>query len=56
MKNRIAYAICGVFLVYFGLEDLNNFNILYNGIPLAIGIIALVMAIVEYIKDKKKSA
>jgi hypothetical protein len=51
-KKIRSFVIAGIFLAYFGLKDLENFNILYHGIAVAFSITAFVMAFIEYKKEK----
>lgn len=53
MKRSSSYFVSSAFLIYFGLKDLNDFNWLYNGAALAIGIVALVLGLVEFMKGRK---
>lgn len=56
MKNKInRYIISGAILTYFALKDLNNFDILYNGIALAAGITAFIFAYLEFKKQKQNN-
>ena len=52
MNNNkiISYLISGAFLTFIGLKDIENFNIFYEGIALALGITALTLAGIEYTK------
>jgi hypothetical protein len=54
-KTR-TYLISGVFLTFYGLKDLGHFYVFYDGIALALGITALVLAGIEYKKkiDQEK--
>lgn len=51
-KKIRTYVIAGIFLAYFGLKDLENFNVLYNGIAVAFSITAFALAFIEYRKEK----
>jgi uncharacterized membrane protein HdeD (DUF308 family) len=54
-NNKVAsFLISGIFLIYFGLEDMDEFNLLYNGLALSFGSIAIIMGIIEFVKEKKK--
>lgn len=53
MKRSSSYFVSSAFLLYFGLKDLNDFNWLYNGSALAIGTVALVAGLVEFMKGRK---
>ncbi|WP_223033402.1 hypothetical protein [Hanstruepera marina] len=54
MKSKLnMYLISGIFLTYFGLKDA-NFVIWYNGIALILGFTALILAFIEYKKNKGK--
>lgn len=53
MKRSSSYFVSSAFLLYFGLKDLNDFNWLYNGTALAIGVAALVAGLVEFMKGRK---
>jgi hypothetical protein len=46
-----AYMISGIFLAYFGLRDLEKFNIIYHGIAISMSVTAFVLAFMEYKKD-----
>ena len=52
-KRTISYLVCAAFLIYYGLEDFEHFNIIYNGLPLGLGVTAVVLAIMESRSDKK---
>ncbi|MEP0264651.1 hypothetical protein [Dokdonia sp.] len=55
MNNKVkTYLISGAFLTYYGLKD-DNFLIWYNGLALALGITALILAYITYRKDKNQS-
>jgi len=53
-KKIRSYFISGLFLAYFGLEDIGNFNIIYNGIPTVFSAVAFMMVFVEYRKQKNQ--
>lgn len=57
MKNNkvAAYLIPGAFLIYFGLDGLDKFSILYNGLALILGVFSVIIGIVHYLKEKKKN-
>ena len=55
MKNKaVSYLIPGLILTYFGLSNLNNFSILYDGLALLFGGVAIVISIIEFTKGKSK--
>lgn len=59
MNNNKAksYLIAAVFLLYISFKDVENFNVFYEGIALALGITALALAGIEYkrkIDEEKK--
>lgn len=56
MKRSSSYFVSSAFLLYFGLKDLNDFNWLYNGTALAIGVAALVAGLVEFMKGRKANS
>jgi hypothetical protein len=43
-----SYLISAAVLIFLSLKDLDNFNIFYEGIGLALGITALALAGIEY--------
>jgi hypothetical protein len=49
-----SYLISGILLTIISLKNLDNFSIFYEGIALAIGVAALIMAAVEYMKKTKE--
>lgn len=53
-KKVRSYLLAGFFLAYFGLKDIENFNLLYNGVALGVSITAFIMAYFEYRKEKSK--
>jgi uncharacterized membrane protein len=48
------YLISGIFLIFIGLKDIDNFSIFYEGIALGLGLTALVLALIEYMKKFDK--
>ena len=55
MQNKaLQYLIPGIILTYFGLSNINNFHILYDGLALLFGGFAIVLSIIEYTKGKNK--
>ena len=51
-KSKI-FLFAGIFLGYFGLKDLGNFALLYNGIAILASVGAFFMAYLEYQKDRR---
>lgn len=49
-NNLIVYLFFGIFLIYYGLQDIKNFIWLYDGIALGLGITCLIFAGIEYKK------
>ena len=46
-----SYLITGIFLSFIGLKNLDDFSIFYEGIALAFGVTALVIAVILYMKE-----
>ena len=47
MKSRkTQYLVGGIFLIFFGLKDFKNFNVFYNGIALALGLVAIILSLI----------
>lgn len=54
MNKVIRYLLSGVILAYFGLKDIQNFNLLYHGFALAVSFASFALAAVEW--NRKKSS
>ena len=55
MQNKpLQYLIPGIILTYFGLSNINNFNVLYDGLALLFGGFAIVLSIIEFTKARNK--
>ncbi|HLW30053.1 MAG TPA: hypothetical protein VKX29_04285 [Brumimicrobium sp.] len=48
--------ISGTFLTFISLSDLDNFSIMLHGFFLVIGVLAILMAFIEFYKSKNKDA
>jgi hypothetical protein len=54
LSKTTTLLISGLFLTFISLSDLDNFSIPLHGFFLVIGLTALVMAVIEFVKSKKK--